>query len=105
MRSNNKSRAEQNRIVENFLKSGVGVPEFCKQQGIVYGTFQKWRVTYERSQKPSSAFVPVILKSQNEIVPHRNFVGAKLISPKGIVIDFDSRADHGWISQILRGVL
>ena len=105
MRSNNKSRAEKNRIVEDFLKSGVGVPEFCRQQGVVYSTFQTWRASYEKSQKPSSAFVPVTLKPQNETVSHRNFVAAKLISPKGIVIEFDSRADHGWISQILRGVL
>ena len=99
------SPEERNRIVESFLSSGVGVPEFCKKNDLQYSTFQKWRQAYEISQRSGSAFVPVILKSQNETSPHKSFIGAKLVSPKGIVIEFDSRADHGWISQILRGVL
>ena len=47
-----RSAAEWRGIIERYRQSGMGIREFCAQEGVTEHRFEQW---YRRSRRPSTA--------------------------------------------------
>ncbi len=54
-----RSAAEWRGIIERYRQSGLGINEFCGQEGITVGTFEVWYRRYCRAEHRPGQFVEV----------------------------------------------
>lgn len=53
------SAAEWRGIIERYRQSGMGINEFCAQEGVTIGTFELWYRRYRRTEPRPGQFVEV----------------------------------------------
>ena len=53
------SAAEWRGIIERYRQSGLGMNEFCMQEGVTIGTFEVWYRRYRRPEPRPGQFVEV----------------------------------------------
>src|SRR3954470_19387089 len=46
-------------VVARWKRSGLGVPAFCRREGLNQATFYWWRWELKRRDQPKPAFLPV----------------------------------------------
>ena len=46
-------------VVARWERSGLGVPAFCRREGLNQATFYRWRWELKRRDQPKPAFFPV----------------------------------------------
>jgi len=51
------SAAEWRGIIERYRQSGLGMNEFCGQEGVTIGTFELWYRRYRRTEPRPGQFV------------------------------------------------
>jgi hypothetical protein len=54
-----RSAAEWRGIIERYRQSGMGLKEFCAQEGLTVGTFEKWYRRQRRAEPGKGQFVEV----------------------------------------------
>jgi hypothetical protein len=53
------SAAEWHGIIERYRQSGLGINEFCMQEGVTVGTFELWYRRHRRPEHRPGQFVEV----------------------------------------------
>jgi transposase-like protein len=53
------SAAEWRNIIERYRQSGLGITEFCAQEGVTVGTFELWYRRHRRTAPRPGQFVEV----------------------------------------------
>jgi hypothetical protein len=53
------SAIEWRGIIERYRQSGLGINEFCVQEGVTVGTFELWYRRYRRTEPCRGQFVEV----------------------------------------------
>src|SRR6266852_824380 len=84
---NRRTRAEVQRLVAEFVSSGMRRSEFCRSRGLSFGTLnrhlkkQRWK---RRSRAASSAgrLVPVELAAKKVPTQHRASCGLAVVQPR-----------------------
>ena len=54
-----RSAAEWRGIIERYRQSGLGINEFCAQEGVTVGTFELWYRRHRRTEHRSGQLVEV----------------------------------------------
>ena len=54
-----RSAAEWHSIIERYRQSGLGINEFCAQEGVRVGTFEQWYRRHRRAEHRTRQFVEV----------------------------------------------
>jgi hypothetical protein len=54
-----RSAAEWHGIIERYRQSGMGITEFCAQEGLTVRTFEKWYRRQRRAERGKGQFVEV----------------------------------------------
>jgi hypothetical protein len=54
-----RSAAEWRGIIERYRQSGLGMKEFCAQEGLTLRTFEEWYRRQRRAERGKSQFVEV----------------------------------------------
>jgi hypothetical protein len=54
-----RSAAEWHGIIERYRQSGMGMNEFCAQEGLTVGTFELWYRRHRRTEHRPGQFVEV----------------------------------------------
>jgi hypothetical protein len=54
-----RSAAEWRGIIERYRQSGLGINEFCAQEGVTVGTFELWYRRHRRTEHRTGQFVEV----------------------------------------------
>lgn len=54
-----RSAAEWRGIIERYRQSGLGIKEFCAQEGLTVGTFELWYRRHRRAEHRAGQFVEV----------------------------------------------
>ena len=54
-----RSAAEWHAIIERYRQSGMGIKEFCAQEGVTVGTFELWYRRHRRAEQRTGQFVEV----------------------------------------------
>lgn len=57
-----KTRAEWQKLVNDFATAGLSVTEFCKSREVSYPSFSKWRVALQERPKKRPASSPDFLE-------------------------------------------
>jgi hypothetical protein len=106
-----RTRAEVQQLVAEFLSSGMRRSEFCRSQGLSFGTLnrhlkkQRWK---RKSRAVSSAgrLVPVELAARKSPTQHEPSCGLAVVLPGGSRIevhrDFDTNTFERLVSALER---
>jgi hypothetical protein len=86
-------------LIENWSKSGVGVQEFCKSQGLAYCVFHYWRKKYEQGDLPAAEETSVIPVELDH--GHDREAVAELVFPDGRRLNFYKDVDAGFLRTLL----
>ena len=54
-----RSAAQWRGIIARYRQSGMGINEFCAQEGVTIGTFELWYRCYRRTEPRPGQFVEV----------------------------------------------
>jgi transposase-like protein len=54
-----RSAAEWRTIIERYRQSGLGINEFCAQEGVRASTFEQWYRRHRRAEHRTGQFVEV----------------------------------------------
>jgi len=54
-----RSAAEWHGIIERYRQSGLGINEFCAQEGVTVSTFELWYRRHRRTEHRTGQFVEV----------------------------------------------
>lgn len=79
--------------------SGVSMAAYCRQHGLSYGTFVRWRQRIERMITPASplTLIPVVAS-----LPSGRAITIRL--PNGIGIEVEPGFDAGVLSAVMRAL-
>lgn len=83
-------------MVAEFKRSGLGRQAFCRLYGIGETTFDRWM----KENPGESSFVPVCIDSEVVVAPGATRGGARLVGPRGFVLEFSPQADAAWIADV-----
>jgi transposase-like protein len=86
-------------LVAEFRSGGLGHHAFCRLKGIVTSTLDRWLREFEET----SAFVPVRIEPTRVTPPEERIVtvaSARIVGPRGAVLEFTSGADAAWVAEI-----
>jgi hypothetical protein len=101
-----RSEAQRRHLVKEFRKGTLGKQAFRRLHGIGESTFDAWLREFA-SEVGSSSFLPVRVESSSRLsrVGANNGVGARIVGPRGVALEFDVDADPAWVAAVAREVL
>ena len=86
-------------LIARQAGSGLSVADFCRGEGVGYGSFLYWRKKLAGSdlllERPEAAFTEVVLPEMNlRMVLH---------FPGGVRLELEGPVDAGWLRQLVVG--
>jgi hypothetical protein len=54
-----RSAAQWREIITRYRQSGLGMKEFCEQEGLTFRTFEEWERRQRRAERSKGQFVEV----------------------------------------------
>src|SRR6266513_3788052 len=83
-----RTRAEVQKLVAEFVSSGMRRSEFCRSRGLSFGTLNRHlkKLRWKRRRKPISSagrLVPVELAARKSLTRHESSCGLAVVLPGG----------------------
>lgn len=101
-----RTEAQRRHLVNEFRKGTLGKQAFRRLHGIGESTFDAWLREFA-PESGSSNFLPVRVESSSQRIPAgaNHGVGARVVGPRGVALEFRVDADPAWVAAIVREVL
>jgi hypothetical protein len=101
-----RSQGQRRHLVNEFRKGTLGKHAFRRLHGIGQSTFEAWLREFAL-EATSSSFLPVRVEpaAVQERVRSDSCAVARIVSPRGVVLEFAEMADPSWVAAICREVL
>ena len=107
-----RTRAEVQKLVAEFVNSGMRRSEFCRSRGLSFGTLnrhlkkQRWKKRRSRAASSAGRLVPVELAARKSPMQHEPSCGLAVVLPGGRRIevnpDFDTNTFERLVSALER---
>ena len=93
--------------IKKYFTSGLTQKAFCRQEGLVYATFQSWLRKYRTAEHQSSRTSPsrkrfIPLRIPSAPVAARHSRSCTLEFPNGVSIHFSGTVDARLLSDLLQ---
>jgi transposase-like protein len=92
-------------LIEEHSRSGLSVPEFCKQREISSTSFYQWRAKLRRRSEPvATSLVPVKLVSTSARSQPVARCCIQVVTPSGVSLTLSGGASEEDLVKVLRAI-
>lgn len=96
-------------LIEEHIRSGLSVVEFCQERKIASTSFYQWRTKLQREAEPSVAQVPAILPVKLVSAPIEQPKVAtraciQVFMPSGVSVTISGSATEAELVKVLRAI-